>query len=366
MRQAVRHKYIKMKITEKVQRRLRNVLITLTTICLTPLCEMVSPLSGAQPANAFAGQDLICAIDLGNEMYSSNGLETGLNYRLVNIFAADNNCNITVLTSRKNSDYCDSLRKGKIDLLITDKAGIEDMEVLFSIDDKSSWVMNSSDPRKIRQIDSWLAMMKDSDYHNRLQRQFSLSNPYKRADKGIITSTVSPYDDIIKKYAKSLGWDWRMIAAVIYQESKFSIGSSSPRGAQGLMQVMPQTGCSYGVDNLLDPEQNIIAGTNHLKRLQNIFSKYDLDHDELVKFTLAAYNAGEGRILDCRNLAQSKGYDSNKWDNILKIIPLMRDDSILEDESVKLGKFQGHETIAYINNVMSHYETICQICPTSL
>ena len=366
MRQAVRHKHIKMKITKKVQRRLRNVAITLTTICLTLLCEVVSPLSGAQPANAFAGEDLICAIDLGNGMYRSNGLETGLNYKLVNIFAADNNCNITVITASSNTDYCDSLRKGKIDLLITDKAGIEDLDILFSINDNSSWVINSSDPLKIRQMNSWLALMKISNYHNRLQRQFSLSNPYKKADKGIVTSTVSPYDDIIKKYAKSLGWDWRMVAAVIYQESKFSIGSCSPRGAQGLMQVMPQTGQSYGIDNLLDPEQNIIAGTNHLKRLQNIFSKYDLEPDELVKFTLAAYNAGEGRILDCRNLAQSKGYDSNKWDNILKVIPLMRDDSILEDENVKLGKFQGHETISYIDSVISHYEAICQVCPTSL
>jgi membrane-bound lytic murein transglycosylase F len=132
------------------------------------------------------------------------------------------------------------------------------------------------------------------------------------------------------------------------------------------MQVMPQTGNHYGVDNLLDPEQNIAAGTSHLGRLQKIFSKYELDHDELIRFTLAAYNAGEGRIMDCRNLAAAKGYDNSKWENIVKVIPLMREDSILEEVSVKLGRFQGHETIEYIENVMSHYQAICQICPTSL
>ena len=132
------------------------------------------------------------------------------------------------------------------------------------------------------------------------------------------------------------------------------------------MQVMPQTGYSYGIGNLLDPEQNITVGVNHLKRLQRIFSQFELKQDELIKFTLAAYNAGEGRILDCRNLAQSKGYDNSQWDNILKVIPLMREDSILEEESVRLGKFQGHETIAYIDNVLSHYDAICKICPTSL
>ena len=355
-----------MKITEKVQRRLRNVLITLTIICLTPLIEKGRSLNGAQANNAFDGEELICALDLQNEMYNSDCLAAGLNYRLLNRFAADNRCCVSIISADRTSDYRDSLRQGKIDLLITDKPGIEDLEILYSIDGNSSWVINSSDPDKTNQINAWLAIMKNSGYHNRLLRQYSLPSPYKKAERGVTTSVLCPYDDIIKRHAATLGWDWRMVAAVIYQESKFSINSRSPRGAQGLMQVMPQTGYSYGIDNLLDPEQNITAGVNHLKRLQRIFSQFELKQDELIKFTLAAYNAGEGRILDCRNLAQSKGYDNSQWDNILKVIPLMREDSILEEESVRLGKFQGHETIAYIDNVLSHYDAICKICPTSL
>ena len=88
-----------------------------------------------------------------------------------------------------------------------------------------------------------------------------------------------------------------------------------------------------------------------------------MEMTELIKFTLAAYNAGEGRIADCRNFASAKGYDNNSWDEIQKIIPLMREESILDEPSVKLGKFQGHETIAYIDSIMSHYEAICAICP---
>ena len=99
-----------MRITEKVQRRLRNLIISLTIICLTPLIEIGRPLSGAQPVDEFTGEELICAIDLGNEMYS-NGLATGLNYKLVNRFAADNNCSITIVTPNGESDYRDSLRQ---------------------------------------------------------------------------------------------------------------------------------------------------------------------------------------------------------------------------------------------------------------
>ena len=97
-----------------------------------------------------------------------------------------------------------------------------------------------------------------------------------------------------------------------------------------------------------------------------MFSKYDLPHDELIKFTLAAYNAGEGRVMDCRNLAAAKGLDNSRWEDVVKVIPLMREDSILQEESVKLGKFHGYETIDYIDSVMSHYQAICRICPTSL
>ena len=355
-----------MKITEKVQRRLRNVFITLTIICLTPLCEKGRILNGAQSVNAFAGQEILCVLDLGNEMYGSHGLEAGLNYRLVNEFAAASHCNVTVISAGKDDNYLDSLRLGKADIVITHDCDLDGLQTLYRLNDCSWWVMADSDHEKSSQINFWIANMKASGRLQKLQTLYSTSsNPHKRAERGITSSVICPYDEIIKRHSKRLGWDWRMVAAVVYQESKFSICSSSPRGAQGLMQVMPGTGRYYGVENLLDSEQNIIAGTSHLKRLQKLFSKYDLEQEELTKFTLAAYNAGEGRIMDCRNLAESKGFDNGKWENIVKVIPMMRDDSILEDGAVKLGKFQGHETIDYIDNVMSHYRAICQICPTS-
>lgn len=106
-----------------------------------------------------------------------------------------------------------------------------------------------------------------------------------------------------------------------------------------------------------------MAGTSHLKRLQKLYSKCGMESIEQVKFTLAAYNAGEGRVADCRNFAASRQIDNNSWEEIVNLIPLMREDSILEEESVKLGKFNGYETIAYIDSVMSLYNAFCTICP---
>jgi membrane-bound lytic murein transglycosylase F len=233
------------------------------------------------------------------------------------------------------------------------------------IDQNTVWSVNADNVSKVRTLDIWLTHIKGSHEYEQLQRKYYRSyNPHKKAEKGIKVSHVSPYDSIIKKYAKELGWDWRMLAAVVYQESKFSINSVSHRGARGLMQVMPKTAQYYGIEDLNDPDQNLKAGTSHLLRLQNMYAKSGMDKTEMIKFTLAAYNAGEGRIADCRNFAASKGIDKNSWDEIVSLIPLMREDSILEEKSVKLGKFKGHETIAYVNNVMSLYESFCTIHPS--
>lgn len=356
-----------MKIAEKTERRLRYVLISLIIICITPLCERGRMLKGAHTTDTFSGKDLTCVIDLGDDMYGSHGLETGLNYELLNKFAEDNRCNIDIIAATGKENYIDSLRQGKVDIIIAHSEDLSDKEGIMisrKFNSCSSWAVSEDKESELRQINIWISHLIESEEFKKISRKYSGTfNPLKMADKGIVTNRISPYDDLLKKYAAELGWDWRMLAATVYQESKFSINSKSGRGAMGLMQVMPSTARHYNIDNLLDPKNNLIAGTNHLKRLQRMFSRYGLESTELIKFTLAAYNAGEGRIIDCRNFASSRQIDNSRWDEIVKIIPLMREESILEEESVKLGIFQGYETISYIENIMSLYNAFCEICP---
>ena len=356
-------------ISEKTERRLRNVLISLAIVCLTPLCEKGRMLSGADSAGAFAGQDITCVIDLGDEMYAGHGFETGMNYELLNRFADDNRCNVKIVTSRKGENYLDSLKAGAVDIVITHANHLEDnkdsIEISRMLNSCSAWAVAKESEAELRQINLWISHMASSSEYDAIKKRFMVGgNPIRKAENGVVTKTISPYDALLKKYAKELGWDWRMLAAVVYQESKFSINSRSHRGAQGLMQVMPSTAEHYGISDLLNPEKNLIAGTKHLKRLQRMFEREGMDSSELVKFTLAAYNAGEGRIADCRRFAESKSVDSNNWNAIVDLIPLMREDSILEEKSVKLGKFQGHETIAYVENIMNLYNAFCTICPS--
>ncbi len=359
-----------MKLTEKGLRRLRYFLVSAIVICLTPLCESGRLLNGASgEADFYAGREIICAIDLGDDMRGSHGLETGLSYELLNRFAEDNGCSVRIITRgrKDNPEYLDSLRQGSVDILIThidENASVEGLNVSHPINGCSAWLTSGKDLRSIKQINSWFSYFSATEQYRQIRNRYTYStNPIRRAERGVIAANVSPYDNLLKRYAKELGWDWRMLAAVVYQESKFSINSRSHRGACGLMQVMPRTADGYGVNDLLDPEDNLKAGTSHLARLQRMFRNEGLSQDELIRFTLAAYNAGEGRIMDCRNLAASMNLDNTKWEDIVKVIPTMREDSILGNENVKLGKFQGYETITYVANIMELYTAICRIYP---
>ena len=326
-------------------------------------------LSGAHSADAFAGQDITCVIDLGDEMYAGHGLETGMNYELLNRFAEDNRCNISIITPDKGENYIDSLKQGKVDIIIAHTHDIDQesdsVEMSRMMSPCSAWIVAKDSEAELRQINLWISHMTESaDFESITKRYSQYGNPVRKAENGCRSNTISPYDELFRKYAAELGWDWRMLAAVVYQESKFSINSRSHRGARGLMQVMPSTAEHYGIDDLLNPEKNLKAGTRHLKRLQRMFDNAEMDKMEQIKFTLAAYNAGEGRIADCRRFAAVKEVDSNCWNDIVGIIPMMREDSILEEESVKLGKFQGFETIAYVDNIMNLYDAFCTICPS--
>lgn len=222
-------------------------------------------------------------------------------------------------------------------------------------DGKAAWVVKA-DKRRQKEIIRWMNSFNGTNEHAYVHdRFFNGYNPYRkgvRKKAGII----SPYDEIIKENAKKIGWDWKLFAALVWSESRFRIQASSPRGAMGLMQMMPRTADRYDIENLLDPKENIEAGAAYIARLQNKFRDTALNNEELAKFTLAAYNAGEGRIYDCVNLARSQGVNPSTWESLCAVLPQMSQDSIKFVEDVRHGKFKGRETMAYVKAVLNQYD----------
>ena len=357
-----------MKIAENKIRILRFTIAAAFLMIASPLHE-----SGRTPSDSaidmynFSGRTLICGIDLGDDMRGGHGLETGLAYEMMKDFAIAHNCTVRIVTGYDSMDYMTELKDGSIDMVLIHHEDADKKEGILLSDNVlqcAALAVTQGKEGHIREINEWISSYTSTEEFQTKTKLFIRPfNPIKRAEKGMIAESVSPYDDLFRQHAAELGWDWRMLAAVVYQESKFSICSRSHRGATGLMQVMPQTAAYYDITDLTDPQQNLIAGTSHLRRLQNLYKDCDMAPEERIKFTLAAYNAGEGRIMDCRNLAKARHLNENKWSDIVKVIPMMSDDSILTDEAVRLGKFKGTETMAYVDNVMALYEAICTISP---
>ncbi len=165
---------------------------------------------------------------------------------------------------------------------------------------------------------------------------------------------ISPYDSLMKIYADSVGLDWRLVSAVAYHESGFDTSAVSHRGAAGLMQMMPSTAADLGIDPF-DPVQSVRAATIYLRQLHRNYSGLAADAEEQQKFMLAAYNAGTGRVRDCINYARYMGVDPSVWDNVAALIPEMDSDEVAQLDTVKFGRFNGAETVAYVQNVMDRY-----------
>ena len=166
--------------------------------------------------------------------------------------------------------------------------------------------------------------------------------------RGRLDTVIIPYRKYFVECADSIGWDWHMLAALSYHESKFDLNAVSRKGAIGLMQVTPPTAGHYGIYDLHDPRQNILAGALNIKNMVWRYRQIAADEDELFKFTMAAYNAGAGRIKSCFEYAAERGIEPHYWDEIVALIPDMED-------------FKGVETIDYVDTMEEVYGLFRQI-----
>ena len=169
---------------------------------------------------------------------------------------------------------------------------------------------------------------------------------------------ISLYDDIFKKEVGKLGWDWKILASVVWNESRFSVNATSSQGARGLMQFMPRTAERFGLvgDDVIDPEKSIKAGVDYLLFLDRRFDDEILDREERIKFVLASYNAGPGHVRDAMALAKKYGDNFCVWNgNVEKWLLALQERKYYNDEVCKYGFFYGRYTVKYVQNVFDRY-----------
>ncbi len=183
-----------------------------------------------------------------------------------------------------------------------------------------------------------------------LNRRTARQHVKFRSDK---TGVISPYDKLVKKYAKRYGFDWRLITAQMYQESHFDPQARSWAGAKGLMQLMPRTANSLGFYKLERPESSIHGGVKYMAKLNKQFGP-TLSARDRTWFSLAAYNAGYGHVSDARRLARAKGWDSRKWfGQVERALLLLSKPAYYE--KARHGYVRGSEPVQYVQNIRDLY-----------
>ena len=237
-----------------------------------------------------------------------------------------------------------------------------DVNTHVSFLQKRAWAMRKLESDELAAgFDSWLETYRSNGKYALLYAKY-----YRNPRSGVIytsryygnsTGRISPWDELIRQYSDSISWDWRLLASLIYQESRFDPYVTSRAGAFGLMQIMPATGARYGIDINSTPENNIRAGVMYIRYLDRMFSEKVPDADERLKFILASYNAGPGHVLDAMRLADSEGGDSMTWQgSVEKYIQKKSEPDYFNHPEVYHGYFTGRETTRFVTDIMKRYD----------
>ncbi|MCB0479315.1 MAG: transporter substrate-binding domain-containing protein [Crocinitomicaceae bacterium] len=260
---------------------------------------------------------------------------------------------------------------GEIDYTVADentakvnRRFYDNIDVEFGTTSKSpiAFGVRKTSPGLKQAFNDWMEENKNTTKFRYLETKYFKIEKYsdKRTDEfsNLGGGKISPYDDLIKKYAAKGVIDWRLIAALMYQESHFNPNTKSWAGAFGLMQFMPATGASYGVYPNSPPAVQISGGVRKLKNNYKKWLEEVPDSAEALKFTIASYNAGKGHVDDARKLCEKYGLDPNKWErNVEFYLKLLSKRYFHRDEVVEFGYCRGTEPVKYVNQIMARYNT---------
>jgi len=181
-------------------------------------------------------------------------------------------------------------------------------------------------------------------------------NAAHRPDK---SGRISRYDEEIRRQSEKAGFDWRLIAALIYQESRFNPHARSKADARGLMQLLPNFAGAQA-DSLYYPEANLRAG---LRLMTNIHRGYAyLDSLDRWRFSLAEYHAGHGHVSDARRMLMDGGSDPNKWDGgLAKALPKLMEQRYYS--RTRHGYYGGAKTVLYVKEILNRYRMYRRLVP---
>ena len=239
------------------------------------------------------------------------------------------------------------------------------IQLKVGFEQRSSWAVSRRNQWLADSIDLWAASSNAQEYSKQaLKHYFEMNRGPKPDSVKVDTFAVTPpggicpYDSVFKLYAKQLGWDWRLLAAIAFCESGFDPNATSWMGARGIMQVMPKTARLFGVDeaSLSNPEVSVRVASQILKELDGIMRSRTSAANR-IKFVLAAYNAGSGHVTDAIALAAKYELNPREWEeNVEQAMLWKMDPEYYNDSVCSNGYCRGTEPVDYVVKVLNCYE----------
>lgn len=175
---------------------------------------------------------------------------------------------------------------------------------------------------------------------------------------------ISAYDNLFRHISQEQGTDWRLMSAIAYHESRFTADAVSPRGAKGLMQIMPVVARQFNVpqEEVLNPQTNVLLANLLLNKIDKTLRlPAATPSRDRLSLILAAYNGGIGHVSDARRLARLYGENPNSWEVVSRYLELKSDPAYYSLEQVKSGRFTGYrQTRAYVEGVLAKYHQYCK------
>ncbi|MDQ3804744.1 MAG: transglycosylase SLT domain-containing protein [Acidobacteriota bacterium] len=224
-----------------------------------------------------------------------------------------------------------------------------------------SWAVRKNAPALLGELNRWVEEKKSGPLFKALYKKYFTDRRahVERVTSEYLTSATGKlcqYDDLLKRYAAELGWDWRLLASQAYQESRFKPEARSWAGATGLLQLMPATARAHGVTNALDPEDNVRGAVKFLKWLIEFWDDRIPDEGERLKFILASYNTGAGHVEDAQRLAEKYGGDPEVWEDVSYWLLQKSTQRFSADPVVKFGFCRGIEPVNYVTLILERFD----------
>ena len=274
------------------------------------------------------------------------------------------------MKAKWDEESLEQLSNGMVDAVLVDSNEFDiarkfytNLDVAFDVPkpDELAWAFPKiSDPVLLEQTKKFFQKINANGMLRRIiDRYYGHSDRLEDAD---VAGFLSKMRLVLPKFRATFqeaqaitGIDWRLLAAIGYQESHWDPFATSRTGVRGLMMMTGDTADRMGVKDRLDPRQSILGGARYLALLVDSMPMKIVEPDR-TWMALAAYNQGQGHLEDARILAQRQSLDPSSWSDIKKTMPLLSSSD--HHSTVKHGFCRGGEAVIFVENIRTYYDIL--------